>query len=86
MMSLLSGSAALGRIAEQKVRLRCAAARMLSVLRRSSCAPAMLRMLAAGVFLSACVRKMVLREAECTDCDVVAVWVCGGGGESLSSS
>ena len=53
-MSLLSGCAAVGRIAEQGVRLRCAAARMLSVLRRSSCAPAMLRMLAAGVFL--CVR------------------------------
>ena len=57
-MSLLPGSAALGRIAEQIVRLRSAAARMRSVLRRASCAPAMLRMLAAGLFLSlrACVR------------------------------
>ena len=53
-MSLLPGSAALGRIAEQPVRLRSAAARMRSVLRRSSCAPAMLRMVAAGLVL--CVR------------------------------
>ena len=62
MTSLLSGCAALGRIAEQYVRLRSAAARMLSVLRRSSCAPAVLRLRAAGV-VSVCVRGMVLREA-----------------------
>eukprot|EP01047_Picozoa_sp_COSAG01_P125709 COSAG01_NODE_54789_length_329_cov_2.595652_1_plen_48_part_01 len=37
-MSLLSECAAVGRLAEQYVRLRFAAARMLSVLRRSSCA------------------------------------------------
>ena len=53
-MSLLLGCAAVGRIAEQSVRLRFDAARMLSVLRRSSCAPAMLRMVAACLFL--CVR------------------------------
>ena len=62
MMSLRCGSAALGRIAEQAVRLRCAAARMLSVLRRSCCARALLGVLAAGV-VSVCVREMVLREA-----------------------
>ena len=63
MMSLLSGCvAAVGRIAEQQVRLRCAAARMLSVLRRSSCALAVLRLLAAGL-VSVCVREMALREA-----------------------
>eukprot|EP01046_Picozoa_sp_COSAG06_P052303 COSAG06_NODE_8749_length_2079_cov_114.974747_2_plen_54_part_01 len=31
------------------------------------------------VFCFLCVREMVLREAVYTDCDVVAVWVCGAG-------